>query len=303
MMKKIIAFGLAGLMLTGCTPGPVRDVNQSPASAEAPALPPVVSEKPDASDDAGEENISSPAPIQSIQILMEAYPDDVVGVEEEGDDIWVIMASGDRILYDDRREKSFEEMLEDADIEDMMSMAYPLEPADGIADEGQDPGRIRCYAFFDAVYGASREEIEGNLVNVEYGDDTLMVNGKAGAAKALEQAAKEIAAYVEDHPEVYSYAYPSSGAYYYRTIYGTDRLSPHSYGIAVDMPEHPDDYWEKAPYEAGAARLEGYPLELVEIFEKNGFIWGGKWHHFDLLHFEYRPELLLKKTAVESIDG
>jgi hypothetical protein len=29
------------------------------------------------------------------------------------------------------------------------------------------------------------------------------------------------------------------------------------------------------------------------VFEKHGFIWGGKWYHYDTMHFEYRPELLL----------
>jgi peptidoglycan L-alanyl-D-glutamate endopeptidase CwlK len=31
----------------------------------------------------------------------------------------------------------------------------------------------------------------------------------------------------------------------------------------------------------------------VTIFENHGFIWGGKWYHFDTMHFEYRPELLV----------
>jgi hypothetical protein len=30
--------------------------------------------------------------------------------------------------------------------------------------------------------------------------------------------------------------------------------------------------------------------ERVEIFERHGFIWGGKWYHYDTMHFEYRPE-------------
>ncbi len=34
------------------------------------------------------------------------------------------------------------------------------------------------------------------------------------------------------------------------------------------------------------------PLEIVEIFERHGFIWGGRWYHYDTMHFEYRPELL-----------
>ncbi len=35
------------------------------------------------------------------------------------------------------------------------------------------------------------------------------------------------------------------------------------------------------------------PLEIVAAFERRGFIWGGRWAHYDTMHFEYRPELLL----------
>ena len=38
------------------------------------------------------------------------------------------------------------------------------------------------------------------------------------------------------------------------------------------------------------------PMEIVDIFEKHGFIWGGKWYHYDTMHFEYRPELLPEQT-------
>jgi len=31
---------------------------------------------------------------------------------------------------------------------------------------------------------------------------------------------------------------------------------------------------------------------LVEIFERYGFIWGGKWLHYDTMHFEFRPDLI-----------
>jgi peptidoglycan LD-endopeptidase CwlK len=33
------------------------------------------------------------------------------------------------------------------------------------------------------------------------------------------------------------------------------------------------------------------PRQIVLVFEKYGFIWGGKWYHYDTMHFEYRPEL------------
>ena len=34
------------------------------------------------------------------------------------------------------------------------------------------------------------------------------------------------------------------------------------------------------------------PWEIVEVFEKHGFVWGGKWYHYDTMHFEYRPEII-----------
>ena len=34
------------------------------------------------------------------------------------------------------------------------------------------------------------------------------------------------------------------------------------------------------------------PAEIIAAFEKHGFIWGGRWYHYDTMHFEYRPELL-----------
>ena len=30
------------------------------------------------------------------------------------------------------------------------------------------------------------------------------------------------------------------------------------------------------------------PHGIIQIFEQNGFIWGGKWLHVDSMHFEYR---------------
>ena len=40
--------------------------------------------------------------------------------------------------------------------------------------------------------------------------------------------------------------------------------------------------------------------DVVTIFEANGFIWGGKWFHFDTIHFEYRPELLVAECTCKS---
>jgi peptidoglycan LD-endopeptidase CwlK len=81
--------------------------------------------------------------------------------------------------------------------------------------------------------------------------------------------------------------------------------SAHSYGIAVDIRPtdkalHPGifDYWawhiEEFLENGRFNHPTRLPTQIVEIFENEGFIWGGKWFHFDPMHFEYRPELLAK---------
>ena len=36
------------------------------------------------------------------------------------------------------------------------------------------------------------------------------------------------------------------------------------------------------------------------IFEKHGFIWGGRWYHYDTMHFEYRPEMIAIAKAADA---
>ena len=35
------------------------------------------------------------------------------------------------------------------------------------------------------------------------------------------------------------------------------------------------------------------PQSVIEIFESEGFVWGGKWGIWDNMHFEYHPELIV----------
>ena len=96
-------------------------------------------------------------------------------------------------------------------------------------------------------------------------------------------------------PGLRSYLFHLGGSYNRRPIAGTDRLSPHSWGLAIDL--HKGKYWRwgrnVGPMELLALQTN-YPWEIVGAFEEQGFIWGGKWYHYDTMHFEYRPELLAK---------
>jgi hypothetical protein len=67
----------------------------------------------------------------------------------------------------------------------------------------------------------------------------------------------------------------------------------HSYGAAIDINTRTTTTWLwHRDWQADAATLPHVPDDIVAIFERHGFIWGGKWSHYDTMHFEYRPELL-----------
>ncbi|WP_425447666.1 M15 family metallopeptidase [Dethiothermospora halolimnae] len=231
---------------------------------------------------------------RDILCLMMAYPEYIKDLVKKDDNIYLIMESGTKILYDDKREKSFSEKLNNPDLQDMLEQPYTIKNINTIPDKNFDPGRIRVDSFLKEVYGKSRKEIESNLTNLKVGYKYYPFNKKNSASKALKNAITEAAVLARNNYKIYSCLFPSSGTYNYRVIAGTNRLSPHSFGIAIDLRRNNKDYWKWASRDQGQKRLAEYPKGIVRIFEDNGFVWGGKWNHFDILHFEYRPELIIK---------
>jgi hypothetical protein len=231
---------------------------------------------------------------RDVLVLMIAYPDDVIDVEMKDNLVYLVMKSGKSILYDDQRKKSLDEKTAAADIQDMLETIYPLHEIDSLMGTDMDPGRIRAYPFISAVYGNSKDAITKKLITVDFGEQRLPFNHEAGAAAALKTAAAQAAALVKNQSQIAAFLYPSSGTFNYRVIAGTNRLSPHAYGIAIDLNSNSGGYWRWANPADGEKQIKAYPKDLVRIFEKNGFIWGGKWNHFDIFHFEYRPEMIIK---------
>lgn len=232
---------------------------------------------------------------QDILILMLSYPQHIVDVEKKSDDeVYIIMKSGKKIIYDDKKEKNHEVKLTNPDLQDMLEQDYPLEKNTEIMDKNFDPGRARHYELLSEVYGNSKGAIGKNLATLKYGYTNYQFNKQNDANASLEAALKELMPLAKSRSDIGSILYPASGTFNYRVISGTGRLSPHSYGIAIDLKSDKRDYWKWSSEKAGKERLSDYPKELVEAFEKNNFVWGGKWGHFDILHFEYRPEIILK---------
>jgi hypothetical protein len=231
---------------------------------------------------------------RDLLVLMLAYPSEVAGIEVKAGETYLVMASGSRILYDDHRAKSLDEKYTDADIQDMLEVLYPLWTVDTLMPDNFDPGRFRCYAFLNDIYGSTKTSVSKNLVSVDWGTQHLPFNKQAGASAALQTVSGQAAALADGQPAVADCLYPSSGTFNYRVIAGTDRLSPHAYAVAIDINSTDGGYWRWMKPDDGAKLLKVFPQDVVQVFERNNFIWGGKWNHFDLFHFEYRPEIILK---------
>jgi len=232
---------------------------------------------------------------RDLLCLMMAYPGFVSDVERgRNGDVYVVMNSGKKILYDDKEQKTYEQKLSNTDLQDTMELLYPLSDISELMEENYDPGRIRSYALLKEVYGASRQQIEKNLKGVRINGQVCSFNGSNGAAEALGLAVKEIIGLTKSKNTIYSSVFPVNGTYNYRVISGTNQLSPHAFGIAIDFKSDKRDYWKWASTELGQQRLNEYPREVVRALEDMNFIWGGKWAHFDILHFEYRPEIVIK---------
>lgn len=233
---------------------------------------------------------------RDLLVLMLSYKEEIIDIEvsKEGY-VYLIFNNGKKVLYDDKKVKSRDEKLSNADVQDTLEEIYPLESTNSILNI--DPGRSRCYPFLNAIYGSSKGEIEKNIGNVSTlcGNITFNKNARAGESlKGALNGAKELA--MKDN-NINNFLFPISGGYNYRVIQDTGRLSPHAYAIAIDLKRDNADYWKWASKEKGSKRIEEYPSNLVRVFEDEGFVWGGKWEHFDILHFEYRPEIILKSKC------
>jgi hypothetical protein len=231
---------------------------------------------------------------QDILCILLAYPEYIADIVMDDGKVYLVTKSGQKLIYDDKKTKSIEGKMASPDIQDMLEQPYPLTTNGKLMEKDFDPGRVRLYGLLKEVYGSNQQQIEKQLGNVKAGGKSFQFNKSNGAGDALKAVMSELIPLAQSNNKVAAAAFPSSGTFNYRLIAGTNRLSPHAFGIAIDLARDQRDYWQWASREQGQKRLESYPSEIVEIFERHNFVWGGKWGHFDILHFEYRPEIILK---------
>lgn len=236
------------------------------------------------------EDLPAPAADPAAQALGLAYPDLALA------DGVVTLPDGTRLPLGEDRDRAPARRLADASLREMFHDTYPLR-FDLTARQKPwvDPGRARNEAFFLALYGSREAAVRATLVTVDGVSPDMpafRLTETAGVACQFEAALHEIAALPVDWRPVFRDA---AGSFLWRKIAGTDRLSAHSFGIAFDLNAEIGGYWRWSGRPEGDAGAydNRIPPEIVGAFERRGFIWGGKWHHFDGMHFEYRPEIIL----------
>ena len=142
------------------------------------------------------------------------------------------------------------------------------------------------------MYGATAQEVSKKLVKVKWFGQQLPFTKENGAADSLRAVEKELSAL----PASYRKYFDQSSTFNWRKVRGSDRLSAHSYGIAIDICTKYSDFWRwKNPGKEEMDEIEyanRIPKEIIRIFEKHGFISGARWYHYDTMHFEFRPDLI-----------
>lgn len=159
-------------------------------------------------------------------------------------------------------------------------------------------------ALYDLLYdGRTRRRIESHITRFDYLGKRVSVHTsivaplkrvEAGIIK-LARTDKEVRDFVD--------SIGSIEGYNWREIADRPSRSNHSWGIAVDiLPVNWGkkniywnwiSYWNEKWMMIDPDRRWSPPRKVIELFESEGFIWGGKWYLWDTMHFEYRPELLL----------
>jgi hypothetical protein len=114
--------------------------------------------------------------------------------------------------------------------------------------------------------------------------------GHAGGAQV--DHVERLEPQVKANPKLLPFLKDIGGTWIWRTIKRSKRLSGHAFGIAIDLNVELSNYWRWTYRGHPMVWKNKVPQEIVDAFEAEGFIWGGRWKHFDTMHFEYRPELI-----------
>jgi hypothetical protein len=232
--------------------------------------------------------VSKVAMAERVRLLQQAYPDLIYSVTNN-----VMRLTNNRtVVIDDGRAKDHWARLETADIEDQLAQIYPLGKCDTGRRDAFDPGLARSEAFLRLAYGANEYQVRRTSTVIDWFGTPVRFSTRHGAAAALERVRDDLARLPARMHNLFR---KLARAMQWITIEHTDRLDVHAFAIAIDLNPEFRDHWRRNA--RGKRRRiirfrNRVPPEVVAVFERHGFIWGGKWYRYDTTHFEYRPAMI-----------
>lgn len=224
---------------------------------------------------------------ESAKYLKIAYPEHIKEVTND----YIDWHDGTRMLLGDSHP--------------LLNLFHPKKRQLIISDS--DIRHDRYEPFFKKMYGDTAKTVRKSLVTIYW---MPHVFGKKYPLKVttvnnVHEKLARISSRLEKLPKKYhKYLKKPGGTFYWRKVKGESSLSAHSFGIAIDINLRYANYWLwdylklKKPMSElrnhQLKRVNHIPQEIVEIFEDEGFFWGGHWYFYDTMHFEYRPDLIMK---------
>lgn len=233
-----------------------------------------------------------------IGTILQVFENHITQVESRGNDVaflinnqWIHYCRG-RMLSENR--------IPLADRYDSIFYKYRTGSLRQIPSYQEMPHRAPD--FFYALFGKKETDIRKHCRTIRFLGRSVFMN--RFCIPALQSVEKDIKVLARHDKEVAQYIHNLSIAYSFKQkqVIGSENLSFHSFGLALDLV--PKSYRGKQVYWRWSKvfRKDWYriplrqrwapPKAVIDIFEKNGFVWGGKWCHFDTIHFEYRPEII-----------
>ncbi|MCR4741366.1 MAG: M15 family metallopeptidase [Treponema sp.] len=172
------------------------------------------------------------------------------------------------------------------------------------SDENRKNGAGTPMFFFDELYQSYNQvSVEEHIIKSNFLGKRINIHERLKIPlQKVEEKIKE-AALTDSEIQKFIDSINRNEGYNWRLIAGTKRKSFHCLGVALDII--PKSYRGKSVFWSWTKDLDPEnwmltplkdrwmpPQKVINIFEDQGFIWGGKWIIFDNMHFEYHPELI-----------
>ncbi len=241
-----------------------------------------------------------------VRAFVEAYAPLIDSVTYGEDD--VVFALGSRPIHFQGGRMLEEDRLDRGNDCDPIFYPYSLEP---LTEPPPLPegNPIYCTDLLESLWGRTDEQIRSHGQSTTFLDHRMFVNNLlidplAAVEKDVLKAARgdsSVRTWIDEMDITYSFID--------RGIAGSPTRSHHAWGMAIHLV--PKSYgrlnvywrWSRVYDEEGWHRIPverrwSPPVAVIEIFETHGFVWGGKWPHFDNIHFEYRPEIILYNRLI-----